>query len=375
MDRNRLPHSNAQPDRVPGYGPSVPRRPRKQLQTSISHKPYNLIQSPIKSEPSLDDIWYRDPDEPQLGEPGQPEKLFELTTDSKLDQLKAWRAQKTVKKAAKILGEPVAVKAGRNQNKSALQKQLATIDPKSTSYRRPDALAIPKAPPQTINIQIQLPSVSLARLGIIKEAINNRTTNIRQGIQDRTAIWFQSLRHYYRRYIVAGIAISILMFATFIGLQFKHSADLTAAEVAANTVINKSIATATESSRPDFTPIQPKVTTQAGEPNGNKTATGYDGSRNTYSFKDEVGGNPIVVSQQPIPNKFSSATIAVAQVAESLSAKESTQTNVGTAYIATDTKSNAQTIVFSKNDLLLFIQSPFKHTGLEWRQYIDKLGS
>lgn len=368
MDRDRFRLNKAQPTRVPGYGASI--RPPLAINPVIRNKiPVTPVQ-PVAQDKPIENIWYGDSDG---GSADQSEVLFDISRESKLDRIKAWRAQRTVKKAAQILGEPVAAAPKAMSHNQALEKQLASIDPRSPNYRRPGALATPKAEPQTVNIQIQIPTLSFERLKAAKSITASSARKLGRGRHTATAKLASILKRTRRRALVGSMAVVILVAAGFVGLQLQHSAQTKTAKLAAKQVTDKA-STAAVNAQPTFTPIQSSQATPAAG-TATQKQTSYDGTKNTYSFTDTVSGKSILVSQQPVPAKFKSATEAVATVAQSLGAKESTTTSNGTAYIATDEKSNSQTVVFTKNELLLFIQSPFKHSATEWSSYINSLKS
>lgn len=120
--------------------------------------------------------------------------------------------------------------------------------------------------------------------------------------------------------------------------------------------------------KPTFTPLLPKGKSQ----DIGKTAS-FDGSRDTYSYGDTFNGTPLIVSQQPLPANFDSAQAAVTKIAKSLNATTPIISKVGTAYLSTDSKSGAQTIVFSNNGVLVFVQSSFNHAASDWKYYLDSL--
>jgi hypothetical protein len=322
---------------------------------------------------ALEEVWYRDPslssDNKQASE-----KLFEPSNDSLVDRYKTWRAVTTVKKAAKILGEPDLTSGRSEQPNAALSAKLLAADPKSQNYRRPGALAIPKAEPQTVNIQIQIPTISLDRLKAIRDIASLTVKKFSRGWQQATVKLIKLTERMQRRLLIGASAVAILLVAGLIGMQLQHAAHTKSAELAAQLITDKANNVAVNS-QPTFTPVQSSQALTPAAGAATKQQTSYDGSKNTYSFTDTVGGKSILVSQQPVPNKFKNATEAVMTVAQSLGANESTSTDDGTAYIASDSKSNSQTVVFTKNNLLLFIQSPFKHTGNEWSSYINSLKS
>jgi hypothetical protein len=229
----------------------------------------------------------------------------------------------------------------------------------------PVASALPVAPvvvpvtqaisdTQMVSIQINLPKLKLAP---VKRAI----TAVGQGVG-------RVPRVYYRRLALAAAVVAVLMVSGVVGLKVKgHLADAAATKAAKSVALKA----ATANAKPSFTPLAPADSKNAAA-NGTPQVA-YDGKRNTYSFTDTVQGQAIVVSQQPIPSQYKSAAAAVADVAAKLSAKTGVATSAGTAFIASDAKSNSQQLVFTKNNLLVFIQSPFSHSSDLWKAYINNL--
>ncbi len=99
----------------------------------------------------------------------------------------------------------------------------------------------------------------------------------------------------------------------------------------------------------------------------------YDSTKNIVNFKDEIGGVPITISQQPLPSSFKDDTDAkVKKLAEDFSATKTIATANPTAYIGTSIK-GPQTVIFSKKDLLVFIQSTKVIEDRDWAEYITNL--
>lgn len=126
-------------------------------------------------------------------------------------------------------------------------------------------------------------------------------------------------------------------------------------------------------SRPTFVPVAPKDKPQLAQ--GNSRGTAFDGRRDSYSYTDSMGGVPFTVSEQPMPATFSSASQGLAAVAKSVGASTVIPTKGLSAYETNNSKTSTQTIVFSVNNLLVFIQSYFPHNNGAWAQYINSLSS
>lgn len=119
-----------------------------------------------------------------------------------------------------------------------------------------------------------------------------------------------------------------------------------------------------------FTPVFPKDKPElASDPD--KTA--YDSTRGVYSYSDSLLGTSLIVSQQAMPSSMGSPEQAIPKVAASMGAKDPLAVAGGLAYMSTDPKTGSQVIVTSAKGLLIFIQSPFRHSAADWKNYIESL--
>ncbi len=99
----------------------------------------------------------------------------------------------------------------------------------------------------------------------------------------------------------------------------------------------------------------------------------YVSNRQVVNFKDSIGGVPITISQQPLPDKFKKNTAdEVKKLAEGFSATKVLSTANPTAYLGTSAK-GPQTVIFAKKDLLVFIQSTKEIDDHDWAEYITNL--
>jgi hypothetical protein len=99
----------------------------------------------------------------------------------------------------------------------------------------------------------------------------------------------------------------------------------------------------------------------------------YDSQRKVANYKDSIGGIEITISQQPLPDSFKEGTEdKVKKLAEGFSATEVISTANPTAYLGNDVK-GPQTVIFSKKNLLVFIQSAGKIDNHDWAEYITNL--
>jgi len=124
-------------------------------------------------------------------------------------------------------------------------------------------------------------------------------------------------------------------------------------------------------SQPTFTPVAPKDKPQLATLHTGVSS--FDAKHDVYSYSDTVRNNAILVSEQPIPASFSSKEQALSTVSKSLNATQAITVGSDKAMIATNSKSNSQTVVYVYQDLLIFIQSPFTHTSPDWQAYLSSL--
>ena len=118
---------------------------------------------------------------------------------------------------------------------------------------------------------------------------------------------------------------------------------------------------------PAFTVLKPSD--GAAKPSDNR----YDGQKKVASYKDSIGGVEITISQQQLPGGFQDNTEEkVKKLAQDFSANEVLSTANPTAYLGTSIK-GPQTVIFTKNGLLVFIQSTKGIDNHDWASYITSL--
>lgn len=93
-----------------------------------------------------------------------------------------------------------------------------------------------------------------------------------------------------------------------------------------------------------------------------------------FAYSDHLDNVPISVSQQPLPETFKNdAANKVAEVAQKFNATDKLDIEDTTAYIGTSSK-GPQSVIFTKNNLLIMIKSEKKINGASWISYIKQLG-
>jgi hypothetical protein len=122
---------------------------------------------------------------------------------------------------------------------------------------------------------------------------------------------------------------------------------------------------------PDYKTILPKGKTI--EDFGGWTRVSPSSAAPVYAYLDTLGASPIRVSEQPLPEGFSDDTEEqVRALAEDLNAKEVISVRDTTVYVGTSSK-GPQSIVFTKNNLLILIRSSVVIDNKLWAEYIDSL--
>ena len=92
-----------------------------------------------------------------------------------------------------------------------------------------------------------------------------------------------------------------------------------------------------------------------------------------YAYTDTLSGVAISVSQQPLPESSQGNTSqALADIAKNLNATTKLSGTDTEAYVGTNSK-GPQSVVFTKNYLLILIKSQDKISDASWAQYIKTL--
>lgn len=124
------------------------------------------------------------------------------------------------------------------------------------------------------------------------------------------------------------------------------------------------------------TSLEPEFDTVLPDGKADETSSGkvgYDPERKVASFKDKIGTVDITVSQQPLPEAFkTNPNEEVKKLAEGFSATEVINESNPRAYLGNDVN-GPQTVIFHKNDLLIFILSNKPIEKDQWAQYITRL--
>jgi hypothetical protein len=92
-----------------------------------------------------------------------------------------------------------------------------------------------------------------------------------------------------------------------------------------------------------------------------------------YAYNDMIGTIAISVSEQPLPASFKNDTDAhIADLAKAYNATATTQVGDMIVYIGTSSK-GPQSVIFTKNNLLILIKSEDQITNAAWSSYAASL--
>lgn len=130
---------------------------------------------------------------------------------------------------------------------------------------------------------------------------------------------------------------------------------------------------AEEQAQTTFNPLVPleNLTDESG-----KQATPeyrYDQAKKVLGYTTQYNNAVLTISQQQLPETFKSSPGELARVAKNIQANTSVETQKGLVYVATDEASQAQTAVFTTDDVLIFVRSDKKLDETEWKFYVNQL--
>lgn len=92
-----------------------------------------------------------------------------------------------------------------------------------------------------------------------------------------------------------------------------------------------------------------------------------------FAYSDTVGGVPISISQQPLPQTFENNTDdQIAELARKFNATTKLEAGNTTVYLGTSAK-GPQSVILTKKNLLIMIKSEKKITDAAWIKYVKSL--
>ena len=97
------------------------------------------------------------------------------------------------------------------------------------------------------------------------------------------------------------------------------------------------------------------------------------GNTAVYAYADAIDAIPISVSEQPLPDSFKSDVSGqVAQLAQSYNATDTLNADGTKVYVGTSVK-GPQSVILTKNELLILIKSQQKISDSAWITYAKSL--
>lgn len=188
-----------------------------------------------------------------------------------------------------------------------------------------------------------------------------------QGRLSRFVDWCNDHRH------IVMIALGLVMVASWWYVRQPPTAQ------PAKTNQPSAIAnTSTATPQKKYTDTAPKFSTllPAGktiESLGGWTRVSPETSEPVFAYKDTLDSTPIIVSQQPLPNSFTGdVTEQLTELAKQYNATERLPLAGGTAFVGTSAK-GPQSVIATKNNLLILIKSTVKHSDDSWVGYLSTL--
>jgi hypothetical protein len=98
-----------------------------------------------------------------------------------------------------------------------------------------------------------------------------------------------------------------------------------------------------------------------------------EGKAPVFAYNDEIDGISINVSQQPLPDSFKDdVTGKIAELAKAYNATDTFDAD-GTKVFIGSSSLGPQSVIFTKNNLLILIKSKEKISDLSWTNYVKSL--
>lgn len=248
-----------------------------------------------------------------------------------------------------------------------------TVVPEQVNQPRPTK---PEAVAATVSINISVPQFKGLKaakklVGRVLQDAHMLTLRILASTRQLTELILEKVRTIrkmtYKLLIIVGIS-AVVMVGMVVGSQLLKQTSTPQALGSGSAAISGLQATPVKLT---FTPVVPRNKPDLATPQAGKSA--YDSKKNVFSYTDTLKGTGLVVSEQPLPKQFKSGDEAVVSITKNLNANEAIKTATGKGSIATDAKSQAQTVVYTSDNLLIFVQSPFVHPLSEWQLYLASL--
>lgn len=208
-----------------------------------------------------------------------------------------------------------------------------------------------KRPTRTIEIKLEVPEFETAIKASQKSA--------------KVAKLAWSKRHFR---IILASALLLITAALTVNILVKRQSSS-----ASNQETGKSIVSEAEkkAQTPQFSTVLPAGKTI--ESLGGWTRVSPSDRNAVFAYSDEIRNNRIIVSEQPLPDSFKEDTDAqVEGLAADYKATEKISAAGLTVYIGTSAK-GPQSVILTKNGLLILLKSSVKLSNDDWIQYVNSL--
>ncbi len=210
--------------------------------------------------------------------------------------------------------------------------------------------------PKKIDVSLNLTLPNL-RLGNVKKKVH---TGLSRAVP--TPVKMQIKRRSKKQLLIGGAGLAVVVIAV-IGMLAMVNGSSKGKFSDKGVLGEKSV-------KIDFKPLLPNGKTD--ETTAYKTAV--DGqNRPIYTFTDKIGATDLTVTEQPLPESLKGDTdTKLATMAKDLYLTDVINASNPKAYMGTSVR-GPQTVIFTKNGLLVFIQSQAKIDKDQWSEYVTRL--
>lgn len=174
------------------------------------------------------------------------------------------------------------------------------------------------------------------------------------------------------RLLAACVVAVALGIATPLYLYKGAQANVTAKEQTIPDATNQPVTGALERGTPEYDTVLPEGTSI--QDYGGWTRVSPPNRDPVFAYVDSIGEIPINVSQQPLPKEFSDQPDEqIGVLAQGYLATKKLDVGGTTVYLGTSGK-GPQSVIFTKNKLLILIKASAGIPDEQWQKYIQSLG-
>lgn len=167
-----------------------------------------------------------------------------------------------------------------------------------------------------------------------------------------------------KKVAIIGGSILVLLIGLLIFRPFGPANDATE---------NSSASTSKATDKPTYTTVVPNG--KSVDELGGWKRVSPPKSEPVYAYADSIDGVSISVSQQPLPKSFeTNPEVQVADLAKKFNATNKLAAGNIPVYIGTSAK-GPQSVILTKNDVLILIKSQKKINDKSWAKYAESLNS